>query len=952
MSNHNKLLVSIRDYLARFQLQVKIATANSEYDINQHAENIIIPILNIAFDTQFKNVNETEKKNFESLDLISDGKVRIGIQVTSTRSLEKVKGTLNKFLKHGLYKSVDIVYIYVLTEKQRSYSQESIDEITKDKIKFNAARQIMDATDLYALIKSLNDVPKFQRINELLEMQFSDVKIGGDFNYADYASFRESYKEKCLNNFSRLNFFGLSVSKRPREVELYELFVPPLFRNNGMHRKYWKQNSIQFKFNFDALKVNPVFNERLMQELLTVDALSGKLETALHIKDFKTYSGEFVPEKFEDLFQLNEHLVILGNPGAGKSSTIKYSICKILEDDESIFSNNDIYRYMPFRIELHKYNQAKVLQNVSFADFLVKTLASEYQTNISLERMIKILTFFPCLLFFDGIDEIFDIQERINVRNDIKNFASSYPDARVVVTSRYESYEEVSFDDFYELEVNNFNQDQLQDYVHKWYKQEEPDANRRQQEIQGCLAQLEHVEGELKYNPLLLSLILILYRNELELPTNKLSIYEGCTNTIVEHRDEKEKKLKFSLQVNNKNSIFASIAFWQFDNSNRKINNTIVQRHVKDYLMQNGDIEDEHDAEKAAVEFLEFAKVRSIYFENKFTHKTFLEYFAAYYIFSKYYISESKQHFYEILSKNLGLSSWAVVLELLIYKIDSIVIEPKVMGKIIDEQLEKNKNDALLFFLQILKYLTNVNERMCVNLITMAIAECFASSFPLKESKVDHRQSLFYHLVSIYSVPRFQNAFIKTFTAMVKNEQLTDEQLISFAYEFSFPVSKDILIGIVDKVIEYTETPHLYLIRNFASIDSEEKYLEMLKVFWERFGIESLGAVYRSAFGQPIFFNSDHFNWILSFIFSVPAAQCQEQYVKLKSIGLSQTAIRRAINQKMLTKPMVLPYERLLYQLPKSGFRDFLQTLIKPLRRKQHEGEGKFYDKFYIRGKH
>ena len=53
MSNHNKLLISIRDYLTRFQLQVKIATANSEYDLNQHAENIILPILDIIYEAKF-----------------------------------------------------------------------------------------------------------------------------------------------------------------------------------------------------------------------------------------------------------------------------------------------------------------------------------------------------------------------------------------------------------------------------------------------------------------------------------------------------------------------------------------------------------------------------------------------------------------------------------------------------------------------------------------------------------------------------------------------------------------------------------------------------------------------------------------------------------------------------------------------------------------------------------
>jgi hypothetical protein len=756
MSNHNKLLVSIRDYLTRFQLQVKIASANSEYDINQHAENIIIPIFNIVFEAKFKNVNDTDKKHFESLDLIDDEVTQTGIQVTSTRSLEKIKSTLSQFIKSGLQKRVKRVYVYILTEKQNSYSQEAIDVIVKGRFKFDSASNILDATDLYALIKSLNDVRLFQRINELLEVQFSDLKIAGDFNYTNYETFRTSYKEKCINNFSRLNFFGLSVSRRPREVELYELFVPPLF-GNGLFRKVAHHGGLVNKmFKFENLGISRFAGAEVIKYLFEDDAKKG-YQTLL--SDQFTYFRSYDSQKFENLFSLNRHLVILGNPGAGKSSIVKYAICKILENDERIFDNNDIYRYLPFRIELHKYNLAKVSHGHSFAEFIVQTLAAEYQTNISLERILKILTFFPCLIFFDGIDEIFDIQERINVRNDIENFVSTYPDARIIVTSRYESYEEVSFSKFQELEVRDFNEEQLEDYVHKWYKQEEPNPTGRAKEIAGCLSQLKHVDNELKYNPLLLSLILILYRNELELPTNKLSIYEGCTNTIVEHRDEKEKKLKIILKINNKASVFSSIAFWQFDNSNKKLDSLSVQCHVKQYLIKNGDIEDEHEADKAAAEFLDFAKVRSIYFENKFTHKTFLEYFTAYYIFSKYYIGQNQRKFNEILDKNLGLSSWAVVLELLICKIDSNLIDSRAMGKIIESQLAKNSNDALLFFLQILRYLTNINEKISYTLISQAIKNCFASGFTLKESKIEHQGVLIGHLTNLYALPRFRNAF-------------------------------------------------------------------------------------------------------------------------------------------------------------------------------------------------
>ncbi|MGY3214273.1 SMEK domain-containing protein [Mucilaginibacter sp. HD30] len=941
MSNHAKLLVSIRDYLSRFQLQVKIATANSEYDLNQHAENIILPILNLVFNSELKNANETERKNFESLDLIDDVS-KIGVQVTSTNSQEKVKSTLTKFVKYGHFKRVDKVYIYILTEKQKTYAPEPIEKIVKGKIKFDTNSQILDATDIYGLIKRKNDVVIFQKINELLELQFSDLKIAQDFNYSDFATFKASYTEKCLNNFSRLNFFGLSVSRRPREVELYELFVPPLFTKKNLFPSIRYQRSHKMTYQIPIFETN---SELLAHSIIEKIHVASDVKRTYWSTDF---FAEFATETLNDFFSDDHKLVVLGNPGAGKSSIIKFAICKILEGDETVFSNNDIYRYLPLRIELHKYNQAKVANNIGFAEFIMQTLAGEYQTNISLSRIIKILTYFPCLIFFDGIDEIFDIQERINVRNDIENFASTYPDTRIVVTSRFESYEEVSFKDFYELEVKDFNQDQLESYVQKWYVQEEHDSGRRKKEIAGCLAQLTQVDKELKYNPLLLSLILILYRNELELPTNKLAIYEGCTNTIVEHRDEKEKKLKISLQINNKASVFSSIAFWQFDNPNKRINNLVVQQHIKAYLLKNGEIEDEQLASKAAMEFLEFAKLRSVYFENKFTHKTFLEYFTAYYIFSSFYMGQNQRRFNDILDRNLGLASWAVVLELLICKIDNNLINSKIITKIIEAQLQKNRNDALLFFLQILKYLTNINEKIIVNLITLSMQSIFVDKFPLKESSIDHCQVLFSHLINIYEVDRFCQPFLKSFEAVVKSGTLSLRELATFAYEFSNGFNDDRLVTILQNEMPHEETAELFLLKNFKSVGNENNYLVLLKAFIDRFGVEKIIPVYHSNFGQQMFFGSDRFNWILTFILMATPEECFKQYKMLKSAGLSQSIIRQAAHQKMLTKAIVEPYGLLLKGLPQSGYRDFLQSMVKPyFRKKVEESNEKFYDVFY-----
>jgi len=950
--NQIKLLNSIKDYLTRFQLLVKISNADSEYDINHHAESIIIPILNIVFAGSFKNLNYSERKNFESLDLLEETQ-KIGIQVTSTSNIEKIKNTLTKFLKYGYERKIDRVLVYILSEKQRSYSQNSIDKIIKKKISFNVRTDIIDVKDIYQRIKALNNIDQLIRINHILEQQFSEIYIANNFTYADFQEFKEEYKERCLTNFSRLNFFGLAVSRKPREVELYSLFVPPLFKTTDplSYEDYVDKVSFETKsissFKFES---SMKFDTKFLTELLHLDSLN----TSTFMKPITNLWGGQLEYAFEKLYEIPKNIVILGNPGAGKSSMIKYSICKILENDESVFTEQAVYDRLPIRLELHRYNKSKVGKQLGVVDFLVETLANEYQLAISHEKVSRILSFFPTLVFFDGLDEIFDVQERLNVRNDIENFAKTYTGARIVVTSRFESYEEVSLSNiFHKVEIQNFNREQLGSYVEKWYALEEADAATRKKEIKHCLEQLESVDPELKFNPLLLSLILILYRNDLELPTNRLSIYEGCTNTIVETRDTKEKKLGINLKINSKISVFSALAFWQFDNPNKTFNNKLVQTFVKDYLMRINEFQDDFKAGQAAEEFLDFAKIRSVYFENKFTHKTFLEYFTAYYIFSTHFVTATnRKKFNDLLDRNLGLSSWAVVLDLLICKIDAAILEGSVIQGIICRQLEKNPNDALLFFLQIVRYLTHINDTMIVDLFERALKACFQSDFELKESKINHAEVLFGHLLTLFSNERFKDAVTQGFRNQLSDAEISDENLTIFAYEFSILTQHYVFVDMLIAAKRLVVTPYVFLLQHYKQIINEKAYLTTLRKFIEHYGLMATVPIYQSAFGQYIFFGFDKFNWSITYYVSTKPEEGYQKYLELKRIGITNRTMRLAAKNPYLAISVVEPYGNMLYKMPASGYRDFLKDFLNtyfPKSFNEPLTTEKFYDGFYLK---
>lgn len=96
--NRQIRLSRIGELLVRFVGEVKILNTANLYDVNIHAENILIPLLNEVYDVKLVNANLEEEKNFSAVDLI-DRENRIAIQVTSSSDNEKIKHTLRKCLK-------------------------------------------------------------------------------------------------------------------------------------------------------------------------------------------------------------------------------------------------------------------------------------------------------------------------------------------------------------------------------------------------------------------------------------------------------------------------------------------------------------------------------------------------------------------------------------------------------------------------------------------------------------------------------------------------------------------------------------------------------------------------------------------------------------------------------------------------------------------------------------
>lgn len=829
-----------------------------------------------------------------------------------------------------------------LTDLLKEYKSLKIDINTRkkqiEKIIASIGITILLPTDISDLLKdNIKLIKTFFYIESVIDVQtFEEIVKDSKL---DLNQFLLTYKEGAINNYSRVNFFGFSLSKKPREVPLKELFVHPEFQ---LFRP--KRDKLNSFYSYEQAlgrvqRSHEIINENNSNKSIIIGSVgSGKtsfmnklFENSIMeilndqskgiMFDFNNIYQETLPVAidFSKIISVNKNLVLLGRAGAGKSSLAKYAICMILEKDQVVFKDLNVFKNIPFRIELHNYNKAKSTRGFGIIEYISHILSSEFQmTFVSKHGLENLFKNYETIIFFDGLDEVIDVNERINVRNDIENFTRNFKKVKSIVTSRFESYREVNFKDqeFEAYEVLDFNNNQIQRFVGKWYELVEDDHNLREAEVSSCLIELEKIEDELKRNPLLLTLILLLYRNEQELPTSKLDVYEGCTNTLVETRDTKEKGLVFGLKISNKISTLAALAFWQYNQMNKKgkpvVTSQEAQVFLKKYLLNKQEFEEEYDANLAAEQLLEYANLRSIYVENQFTHKTFLEYFTAYHIFSNFHSKGDFKKRDKIITEHIGNSTWKIILELLICKIDKDQGDFEVIDNIIQSLLrtETNKEQTLIFFLGILKYLKNISPRMKAQLISNSISFCIENLFTDSKTSAKTVNS---YLMGLCNEEKFAE-LVKIHTDSYWNTKGTEMWRNLAVYVLENKIPSKFLESLVNNPIEIERLesdPYLFILLHFSKLNTEEGTLEVLNKFIKIFTLDAITHHYPFSLGNKLFGEEDAFNWIKFVLFTKPDyIDFKNAYFSLKRMGVRFNHISVTIDKDsaecLLTKDTLL----------------------------------------------
>lgn len=189
----------INELMSIFVTQIRGAGAMGQTDINNVSETVLIPLFAEIYGyKKLRNLNTTERANYPAIDL-ADDEAGVAFQITSRADLEKIKDTLKKFADHELYKKYDRLVIYVLTQKQQTYSKAPCESIVRRRFDFDVDKDIEDYRDILQRLEDFQ-IDKTSRIRDILEANFGEGKTHQSFHS------EEQFTENVHLNLLELSF--------------------------------------------------------------------------------------------------------------------------------------------------------------------------------------------------------------------------------------------------------------------------------------------------------------------------------------------------------------------------------------------------------------------------------------------------------------------------------------------------------------------------------------------------------------------------------------------------------------------------------------------------------------------------------------------------------------------------------------------------------------------------
>jgi hypothetical protein len=325
----------------------------------------------------------------------------------------------------------------------------------------------------------------------------------------------------------------------------------------------------------------------------------------------------------------NKYLMVLGNPGGGKSTFLRRLGLEAFKGDAGSFQ----HKCIPVMLELKQFTSKEV--------DLIKAIAEEF-THFGFpstpEFTTKALESGKLLVLLDGLDEVPN-QFTNSVMNAIDNLVTKYEKNHFIASCRIAAYRSNFRHDFKVIELADFDDKQIQQFITNWFSTE---LDQQSQTAEKCWETLRDESNkaakELAQTPLLLTFLCLVYNRKQSFPPTRSRLYNKALDILLEEwaaeKRLNQEPIYEGLHTDLEKVMLAEIAHEGFKDDQLFFDEQQIITSIADFLADSVDKPKNLDGRKilnaiAAQQGILVQRAEDVY---SFSHLTLQEYLTAQHI--------------------------------------------------------------------------------------------------------------------------------------------------------------------------------------------------------------------------------------------------------------------------------------------------------------------------------
>jgi energy-coupling factor transporter ATP-binding protein EcfA2 len=349
----------------------------------------------------------------------------------------------------------------------------------------------------------------------------------------------------------------------------------------------------------------------------------------------------------------HQYLMILGEPGSGKSTFLKKMGLDALAGQKKNGGDSNNKR-IPVFVELKRFKNREInIKKLILEEFEICGFPS------ATEFVETAIDNGSLLILMDGLDEV--PSNRVNeVVTHIRDFVDQYDKNSFIISCRtaataYRS----SFDRFTEIVLAEFDDNQIKKFIERWFQSELDKQEETAQKCWSLLQEPEHAAAkELAHRPLLLTLICLVYDQSQNLPDKRSVLYRKALDILLEKWAAEKRVVQNDIykgfNVELEKILLSEIAYKGFKYNQFFFTEEELTLEIKKFLANTLNAP-KHLNGKAVLEAIVIQQgilVERAEYIFSFSHLTLQEYLTA-----KYLTQDSRQ-IYNLVTQHLADKRW------------------------------------------------------------------------------------------------------------------------------------------------------------------------------------------------------------------------------------------------------------------------------------------------------